>query len=236
MKSKNIINFCKVIKWSKDLRSRYMFTLATHRTFMELDRVRTETYAGKKTAHKNVKILKKYNYYFATTKEGLRYYLIIELAKFFEISSRKKSLTIEHLLNYSEKNLNKLSKEYFKEYHKDQEFLTKDLGSLKEISINDIQSFRKRIENNKEKIQNIKYYRDEYIAHDDIKKKKYTIKNRDISTLLRLVKDIVNFYYLKLEWTSNCYDNFDKEPIRDTKRIFKDLRNYDIFEEKAWKK
>ncbi len=156
MKRKDTANFKKVTEWIKRLRSRYMYTLAAHRTFLELDRVRTETYSGKKTAQKNVEVLKKYNYYFLPSKEGILYYLIIELAKFFEVDSREDSLTLDHLLNYTEKNLQYLTKDYFKEYHKDRKFLTRDIELLEEISLSEIKSFRKRIKNNQRKIEHRK--------------------------------------------------------------------------------
>ena len=229
MEPKNTINFKKVTGWVKQLRSRYMLTLAAHRIFLELDRARTISHSGEKAAEKNVEIFKKYSYYFIPTKESIRYYLIIELAKFFEVDS-KKSLTLDFLLNYTEDNLKFLSKDYFKSYHKDRKFLIEDIERLEEISISEIESFRKRIKNSHERIERIKNYRDKYIAHDDLKKKTYTINTRDISTLLILVRDIIDYYYKKLEWASTIYDNFDKEPVRDTKRIFTDLKNYNIFE------
>lgn len=212
-----------------------MYTLAAHKTFLELDRALTETYSGKKTAYNNAEIIKKYNYYFAPSKEGIRYYLIIELAKFFEVDPRKDSLTINHLLDYTEKNLKFLTKDYFKEYHKDREFLIRDIEWLEEISISEIKSFKNRIKRNKKKINDVKEYRDQYIAHDDLKKNIYTIKTRDVVTLLRLVKDVVDYYYERLESTSNIYNDFDIEPVKNTKKIFADLRKYEIIENETIK-
>ena len=235
MKTRSIANFKKVTGWMERLRSRYMYTLAAHKTFLELDRALTETYSGKKTAYNNAEIIKKYNYYFAPSKEGIRYYLIIELAKFFEVDPRKDSLTINHLLDYTEKNLKFLTKDYFKEYHKDREFLIRDIEWLEEISISEIKSFKNRIKRNKKKINDVKEYRDQYIAHDDLKKNIYTIKTRDVVTLLRLVKDVVDYYYERLESTSNIYNDFDIEPVKNTKKIFADLRKYEIIENETIK-
>lgn len=231
MKEKDIKNFEKLTKLIEKLRSRYIQTLAAHKIFMELNRVKAYSYYGKGTADKNVKILKKYLYYFNPTKEGIRYYILIELAKFFEKSFNRQSLTIEHVLDYTEKNLNVLGKEHFKQYHKDREFRSYDIEK-EYIAIvqEDIDKFRRRLKRNEEKIKRVKDYRDEYLAHDDLKRGSYKIKYKDISTLLSIVKDIVDFYYKKLHWASNLYENFEKEPVRNSKKLFSDLREFDEIE------
>lgn len=230
MKPKNTVYFKNITGWMERIKSRYLYTLAAHKTFLELDRAKTISYSGKNLAYKNVDILKKYSYYFLTSKEGIRYYLIIELAKFFEVDTKGDSLTLDHLLKYTETNLRFLSKDYFKEYHKEREFLQKDIDRLDEITLIEINNFKNRISKNKEKIQRIKNYRDKYIAHDQLKKKTYLVNTRDITTLLNLVRDIINFYYKKLEWASILYENFEKEPVIHTKKIFTDLRRYNVIE------
>ena len=185
-----------------------MLTLAASKIFNRLNQQKTYSCVGKSAAESNVHIFKKYSYFFGSIKEALRIYVVIELAKLFEKDqkSRNQSLNINYILNRIEKNIDKY-------------------GNT--ISYQDIKRIKKRLLDNKKKIKNIKDYRDEYIAHDDISKKEYSISNRDISTLLTIAKDIINLLYLKFEFLSNSYENFKEEPVNNLNQLMKDLMSYD---------
>ena len=54
---------------------------------------------------------KDFKYFFLTTKEASRYCFFIEIAKFFD--TLKKSLTINKVIDYAEKNITKFTKQDF---------------------------------------------------------------------------------------------------------------------------
>jgi len=214
------------------LKNRYLFTVASHKIFMELNSLRTTSHKGKITAENNVKVMIKYNSYFQPTKEGTRYFLLIELAKFFEKDSQ---LSLYGILGYMEKNINVLGRKHYEEFHKDKTYLLTGIDTYESLTQDDILRFRRRLKANREKIITLKGYRDQYIAHDDLKKKKYVINSRDVSVLLKIVRDIIDFNENKFEKASTDYNNFESVPVKNVGKLFKDLREYDKFRKEKWR-
>ena len=91
----------------------------------------------------------------------------------------------------------------------------------------DLKKLQDRLMRNKDKIARLKKYRDQYLAHDDIKKIKVKISVREMDVLLKIVKDTIELFYNKLGFASNSYMNFEQEPVRDIERLFENLAEHE---------
>lgn len=217
--------FKTLFDYAEQMRRRYLYTLAAFKIYERFNKLAAPNIVGKKRAEKGAKILNNYKYFFLTSKEATRCYFLIELAKFFDIS--KQSLTVYKVINYAKLHISKFSKEAFLRQDKTREILPEILAEYKPLSSNDLQKIERRLKTNSVAIKNLKIYRDKYLAHDDIKKIKVTIKPKDTKVLLRIVKDTIDLLFSRLDFSSNSYRNFEEEPISDLDRVMQDLISHE---------
>src|SRR3989344_9207254 len=104
-------NFAKAIKWTGDLRSRYLHTLAAFRIYERFRKLTAPNIVGKRKAEVNAKLFSNHVYFFVPLQEAARCYFFLELAKFFDENKRKQSLTLELLLDLLENNFSSFSKD-----------------------------------------------------------------------------------------------------------------------------
>jgi hypothetical protein len=211
--------------YAKKLRSRYLNTLSSFKIFERFNKLSAPNIIGKKKAEKNVKIFNIFKYFFITTKEASRCYFFIELAKFFDTS--KKSLTINKVINYAEKNISKFTKQDFLDYHNGRQILPQLFSQYKQLSLSDLRKIKKRLDRNKAIIKKLKIYRDKYLAHDDINKIKIGISAKEIKVLLDIVKSVIELLYNKLDFSVNSYINFEKEPIKALDSVMENLIKFE---------
>lgn len=209
------------------LRSRYLNTLAGFRIYDRFKRLSAPNVVGKRKAEANVKIFADYKYFFRPVQEAARCYFFIEIAKFFDTNKRQQSLTIEVVLDYAQKNISSFTTEEFIKFHNERKIFPEIFKSYKPLSLKDIKRIRLRLLKNAKTIEALKIYRDKYLAHDDIKKDQVTITFKEIRTLLRLIQDIIDLFYRRLEFASNSYVNYDKEPVGAIDRVVKGLQEYE---------
>lgn len=217
--------FETLFDYAKKLRSRYLNTLSSFKIFERFNKLSAPNIVGKKKAEKNVKIFNIFKYFFMTTKEASRCYFFIELAKFFDTS--KKSLTINKVIDYAEKNISKFTKQDFLDYHNGRQILPELFVQYKQLSLSDLRKIKKRLDRNKVIIKKLKIYRDKYLAHDDINKIKIGISVKEIKVLLDIVKSVVGLLYSKLDFSVNSYINFEKEPIKDLDSVMENLIKFE---------
>lgn len=170
-------------------------------------------------------MLKSFKYFFQPVKEACRCYFLIELAKFFDKLAQ--SLTLFSILDYSEKNIKKLTKKDFLNYHKGRRILLELFKNYKSLSLSDIKKLRKKIDSNKTILKRLKDYRDKYLAHDDIKKIKVKLTKEEIEKIFDLIEKFIDLYYLRLDFASNSYINFEEKPIEEMKRLINYLQDYE---------
>ena len=220
-------NFAKAIDWTEKLRGRYLHTLATFRIFERFQKLSAINIVGKKRAEANAKLFSNHVYFFMPVKESVRIYFFIELAKFFDKNRRKQSLTIGHLLDFVDKNFTSFSKDEFQKYHSNRYFLPDLFQYYRPLTHRDIKKIRDRLHRNKSVVKNLNTYRDKFLAHDDLNKVQIHITSGQIKVLLRIIKDTVDLFYRTLVFTSNMYDNYDKEPVRAVDRVIKSLQEHE---------
>lgn len=220
-------NFKKAVKWTDILMSRYLNTLASFRIYERFREVAAPNKAGKRKADANVKVLSQHCYFFLPLQEAARYYFFIELAKFFDVNKREQSLTIETILDLIEKNIVSFSKDEFRRYHSGRTFIPELLAEYVEFSLYDIKKIRNRLKGNKKTISDLKNYRDQFLAHDDIKKTDIKINGSQIKTLLKIIQDVIDLLYLRLDFSSNIYSNYSEEPASAVDNVIKALQEHE---------
>lgn len=217
----------KIVEEIEQIRKRYLLTLSSHKIFQGFNKLIAPNIIGKRKAEKNAKVLAMYGYFFQTTKEATRCYFLIELAKFFDKpNTRNKTRTVYWALNYAKQNIHRLNKKEFLKYLGEEQDLSGRFNNYKQLEVNDLKKLQIRLKNNKDKIKKLIKYRDQYLAHDDMKKIKVKLTIREMDILLRIVKDVINLFCIKLTSTSNSYINFELEPTRSLNKIIDDLKKY----------
>lgn len=212
----------------QQLRKRYLNTIASHTIFNQFNRLIASNVVGTRKAEKNAKTFGSYTYFFGITKEATRCYFLIELAKFFDPPKpRNETRTVRWVLEYAEKNIHRLTEKDFKIYHAGRQIIPEIFASYKQLELADLKRFRKRLARSEHIIERLKTYRDQNLAHDDIKKITVNFTVREMKTLLIIVKDIIELFYNKLEFASNSYRNFEKEPIVEINRLVKSLAEHE---------
>lgn len=220
--------FEKLFSEVQQLRKRLLTTIASHKIFDQFNRVIATNIVGKRKAENNAKVFSNYVYFFSTTKEATRCYFLIELAKFFDTPKlRNETRSICWVLNYAKKNIHRLTKEDFLVYHDERQIIPEIFASYKQLEITDLKKFQKRLARNKDVIKRLKTYRDQYLAHDDIKKITVKLTVREMEVLLRIVRDVIELFYHRLEFASNSYRNFEEEPVREIDRLIKNLAEHE---------
>lgn len=204
-----------------------MNTLSSCKIFDTFNILSNRDNIGVDIANKNVEVFNRFKYFFITTKESCRAYSLIELAKFFDKNKRNQSLTILQVLDYSDKNINHLKEKDFLLHHKDRIIIPELFKSYREITREDINNLRKKILDKQEIIKRLLLYRDQYLAHDDLSKDQIKIDKKEVEEILDLIKGVIDFYYLKLDFASNCYKNFNEEPVEEMKELIKILQEHE---------
>lgn len=224
----NSIRFEKLLKYGIRLRDRYLHFISAYKLFDELNKLSAPNKIGIKKAEANVNIFNKYKYFILTSKESLRCYFLIELSKFFdEDKKRNQTLSIQGIIEHALLDVNSFSTIEFKKYHKDRVIIPELFENFTPLSKKDLIKIKNRIEKNNNIINRVKNYRDKYLAHDDIEKIDIPLNKKDVDILLKIVKDTITLLYKKLDFSSNSYDNYEKEPIKNINDLVNDLKEYE---------
>jgi len=204
------------------MRNRYLNILSAHKIFDTISILSAPNIVGKEKAGENMKLFNDYKYFFITTKESCSFYVLIEIAKFFDNSLS--SLTLNKIINFTESNLKKLSKNDFQIYHKNRGILPELFDKYQEFSRLDLENLKNNIKSKDKIINKLKKYRDQYLAHDDIKKIKVKISIGEVKQLMEIIEDFIELFYLRLDFSSNSYKDYVEEPEREIKSLIKILK------------
>jgi hypothetical protein len=220
-------HFKELFDHGKKLRSRYLNTLAARVLFDEFNKLSAIGVVGKRNAESNVKIFNVYAYFFLTSKEALRCYFLIELAKFFDEGKRNQALSIQYVIDYANNHVENFSVEEFHKFYPDRTIIPELFKSFKALSVHDLRKLKDRLRRNKDVILRLKKYRDKFLAHDDIKKNDILITKKNIDTLLNIVKDTIDLLYHKLEFSVNSYKNFEEDPALQINHLLQVLKDHE---------
>lgn len=208
----------------KTLRSRYLSILGAFYIYDHLLTLSAPNKVGKKSAIENVSLMNCYKYFFSVSKETCRCYFFVEIAKFFD--KDKRTISLINILDFAEANILDLTKNDFLKFHNNRTFINELFNDYKELKLSDISKLRRDIKSKESIILKFKGYRDQYLAHDDAIKNKYAINISEIRQISSLISRFLKLFYLKLDFSSNSYVNYIKEPKREIDELMKCLYDY----------
>ncbi|OIO08503.1 hypothetical protein COS23_01825 [bacterium (Candidatus Moisslbacteria) CG02_land_8_20_14_3_00_36_53] len=219
--------FKTLFEYLKNLRSRYFHALSAFYIYEGLLELSAPNIIGTKEAEENVKTLSRFKNFFIMSKEALRVYFFLELAKLFDES--KQSLHINKIVNFAGSNIKSLSKNDFLEFHQGRTFISELFKQYKAIDKNDLIEIKNKIKKHEKTIKKLDDYRNQYLAHEDKKKKQISINSGEIQNLFKLIADILNLFSSRLDFSTTMYSHVEKECKEDTKRVVDYLKRFEPY-------
>ena len=182
------------------------------------------------TLEKNKKIIEKdFSSFFLPSKEALRVYFFLELAKLFDIADD--ALHITKIINYTQSNIAKLTVDDFAEYSQGQDpnFIAMLVREYKGINYEDLLAIKFEIEKNEDIIKRLKTYRDQCLCHDDKNKDKVDIIGEEIRILFSIIEKIIGIFLSKLISTSVMYNNAKIDTKDKTEMVIDYLKRFEPY-------
>lgn len=219
--------FKTLFGYLKNLHSRYFRALSAFHVYEGLLELTAPNIVGQKEAEQNVKTLNQFKNFFFVSKETLRTYFLLELAKLFDES--KQSLHINKIVNFADSNIKKLSKDDFLEFHQGRAFVDELFKRYKAIDSDDLTETRNKLKKHAKIIEKLDDYRDRYLAHEDKQRKKINIIAGEIIKLFDLLKEILNLFSSRLDFSTTAYNRVEENCKHDTKRVIEYLRRFEKY-------
>jgi len=211
----------------KKLQNRYFFTLSAFYAYEGLMELSATNIIGKEEADKNVEEMNKFNNFFGPSKEALRVYFLLELAKLFDASDQ--SLHIDKIINFTQSNIGRLSASDFAEFSQDRQFVEELVKNYRGINNDDLQHIKSLISQHANTIQDLKTYRDKYLAHDDLIKVDVKLTQENIKSLFEVIKKVLNLFSSKTDHSTTMYNHIEDRSKDETKRIIEHLRRFEPY-------
>jgi len=219
--------FKTLFEYLKNLRSRYFHALSAFYVYEGLLELSALNISGQKGAEQNIKTMNRFKNFFIMSKEALRIYFLLELAKLFDES--KQSLHINKIVNFSGSNIKALSKNDFLEFHQGRTFIDELFKQYKAVDKNDLKEIKTKTKKHEVIIKKLDDYRNQYLAHEDKQKKKVNINSGEIQELFKLIAEILNLFSSRLDFSTTAYSHVEKECKDDTKRVVEYLNRFEPY-------
>lgn len=188
---------------------------------------------GKKEAIKNVFTMNGYTDFFSPIKMISRKHALLELAKFFDDS--KDALSLTKLKNCIHSSKKKLSADEFKKANADRFAVNELAKEFVGISSEDIKEISTLLSANKSGIKKLVAYRNQYLAHDDPKKKEVRLTIKEIYKLFEVTEKILQKFSDKLDFSEWDFSRLKERGESDTKTVITHLRKFREYQMKEIK-
>lgn len=219
--------FKTLMSYIKELKSRYFRALSAFYAYEGMRENLATNLLGETEAQANAEAMGRYKDFFVPAQEALRVYFFIELAKLFDASAE--SLHINKIVNFTASNIERLDVGAFREYNNGQSrsFLEELAKGYKGVAHTDLQEIRDSLNAHRESLEKLKTYRDEWLAHDDLKKSELpNITGEEIRALFDVLAKILNSLTGKLNSESSMWDHIERDIKHHTKLIIEHLRRF----------
>jgi hypothetical protein len=215
----------------RSLRERFYKAQCTFYAFEGLQELIARDVVGDDQAEKNNHTINTFDNFFIPTRESLRIYFFLELAKIFDASDQ--ALHITKVVNYVETHRETLTAEalkkhagFFEERMVDKEMIDQYLGVKNE----DLLEIRSLLAAHGKTIEELRTYRDSWLAHDDIQKPEPPRLDRpEIIGLFELLKKILNTLTGKLDSEGMTWDYVEGDVKRHTKLVIEYLQRFEPY-------
>lgn len=165
---------------------------------------------GDERAKENAKIENGYKNFFVTIEWATFVHAILTLAKFFDNDKRGQALSIYRVIEFIELNRSSLSVENFKDYYKGRYALDELQKNYLGVTNEQLAEIKKEIQNSGAIIEKIRTLRDQYFAHNDIKREEVAINLGEITNLFKVVENIMQKICAGI-----MRESWSFEPLRD---------------------
>jgi len=220
--------FKNLMEYARAMHKRYFHALSAFYVYEGLSEATAPNIVGQVLAENNTKVISNFINFFMPTKEALRVYFLLELAKMLD--SSESALHINKILTITEGNLKNLTVDAFKEYNQGRVFIEELAAEYRSLDYKEVSLLRDMIDKNKVLIERLKIYRDKWLAHDDIKKPEPPLISRgDVGTLFGVLEKILNFITGKLNSESWAYSRVEDESKHHTRLVIDYLRRFEPY-------
>lgn len=204
----------------------YHRTLTAFYLYQALDNIEVTTVVGEVEAGQNVDIVNNFQNFFITTKISLQSFFMINLANFFD--EKKGSLCLKKIINKTESEIKELNVENFKECNLDRECLKELVRTYQGIQQSDLNIISALFNDVSSDVEIVKTYRDQWFAHDQLKKgDKPDLADENIEGLFSVISEILNILNQKLNLTKFDWSHVKETAKDEVEIIFKNLRDYE---------
>lgn len=176
-------------------------------------------------ALENIKTMNKFWYFFWFTKESSRKIYLLELAKFFDKDNQ--ALSIYKILNFLKSNIKYFTYENYKHFSWDNYFCLEN--EYIPINNKNISHYETQIDSILDLVVKLRQYRDQFIAHNQIKPEEPSINIWEIELITNILIEVINdcSYHLFSSTYSHKYQ--EDEIFNEIKRIIDFLNKYDKY-------
>lgn len=225
--------FKKLMAYIDELRSAYCATLSAFYTYKALREATDPDVNEASRATENGAIMSTFTSFFTPTKEALRVYFFIELAKLFDSSNQ--SLHIEKVINFTESNIKHMTVDAFEEYNSKQPraFLDELVKAYRGISHADLVEIRNLLSAHSASLEKLRTYRDKWLAHNDIKKPDLpTINEDELRSLFAILEKILNVLTSNLNGSSSTWSHIERNAQDHTHMVLNYLHRFEPYRRK----
>jgi hypothetical protein len=224
----NESHFPRIMKYLKDIKSRYFRAFSAFHVFETLQEAIAINVVGKERAEQNLEVINKFKDFFLISKESLRVYFFLELAKLFDTSG--KSLQINKIINITESNISKLTVDDFEDFNKDRQLIAELIKGYKGITHNNLNEIRKILTKEQPIIDKLKVYRDKWLAHDDIDKPETpAISSLELRSLFDSFAKIMNIFSTNMNHESTIWNHIEESSKFDTQYVLDYLYRFEKY-------
>ena len=222
--------FNKLMEYIESIKGQYLEAVWAFRNYQALRKLRADNVVGEEEAKRNAKTMTRFVNFFGPAEKAFLQMSLLNLAKVFDQSDQ--SLHINFILNYIGGNKKKISRDDFKVFNQNREFLDELYNKYEGIEISDLISVKERLKNHDLLLKKLKEYRDQYLAHNDKKKDDIKITFDEVELLFKLGEEILNLFTAKLNNSSTAYDHITNRTMADIKNILDFLDRFEPYRRK----
>ncbi len=221
-------HFPRIMKYLESIKSRYFRAFSAFHVFETLEEALAINVVGKEKAEENLKVIKMFSGFFLMSKEALRVYFFLELAKLFDSSNQ--SLQINKIINITENNISKLTVNDFEDFNKDRELLKELTEGYKGITHENLKEIKDLLKKEQLVIDKLRVYRDKWLAHDDIDKPEIPeINSIELRSLFDSFAKIINIFSSNMNHESTMWSQAEDSSKFDTQYVLDHLYRFEKY-------
>ena len=210
------------------MQSRYHRALSAFHVYDTLMNLAAPNVVGQKEAERNVKVVNDFKDFFLISKEAVRVYFFLELAKMFDTSDQ--ALQINKVVNFTASKITNLSTKDFIEYNGDRQLIAELADTYKGVSHTDLQEIKQMLAVQTSVIKKLILYRDKWLAHDDRKKPEVPLIGREeIESLFETLSKIMNLLGNRLNNEGWMWDHVKSSAENDTTMVIEYLARFEPY-------